>query len=329
MKKSIYFFLPIFVLASLCFGMSVARAAGPIELKAVSYFPKNHPIMSPTTHEWFRMLNEGLEGTAHIKYVGGPEAIPAREQIEAVRNNVVQIIYLPTAIYKAVIPQAASMVLVRFNNAVEMRKSAYHDFLVERHEKAGVRYLGPGLWAQFHMWSAKPIKKIGDLKGLKMRSFFLYDRFQKALGIAPVTIAIPELYTALERGVVDGFCFPQVGPRESGWTKKVQYIIAHPFYANDVFLLMNLATWNKLPKSAQDKIDEITANKYEPYMTAYAEDLAKKEWGLLAKAGVKKVTFPPEVAKKFVDTAYRVRWEELGEELSADVIQKLKKLTGN
>jgi len=329
MKKSIYFFLTVFVLVGLFSGISIANAANPVVLKTVIFVPKSHPLMTPTTFEWLKMLNEGLKGKAEFKFVGGPEAIPSREQMEAVRNNVVQVTLLPTAYYKTLLPSAASLCAVQFKNAMEMRKSPYHDFLIKEHKKIGVRYIGPGLWGGFNMWVVKPVKDIGDLKGIKMRTMSLYDRFQKALGIIPVTIPTPEVYTALERGVVGGVCFPQVGPRDLGWTKKMKYIIAHQFYSNDITMTMNLATWNKLPKDVQDKIEEITAKQYEPYMAAYAEAVEKKEWVELEKAGVEKVIFPPSQAKKFIDTAYRLKWEEIGEKVSADLLKRLKKMTGN
>jgi TRAP-type C4-dicarboxylate transport system substrate-binding protein len=329
MKKTIFILLTVFLLAGFCFGINVTSAAGPVKMKAISFVPKNHPLVNPQGHEWIKMINEALEGTVEIKYTGGPEVVPPKEQIEAVRNNVVQITMLPVAYYSSHAPSAATAVLVKFKSAMEMRKSDYHKYLVEVHEGIGVRYIGPVIWGGFYTWSKKPIKHIEDLKGMKMRSFFLYDRFQKALGIAPVNMPTGEIFTALERGVIDGFCFPLVGPRVMGLTKSAKYLIPYPFYANDVMFLMNLKTWNKLPKSAQAKIDEITAKKYDPYMMDFVNGNEKKEWVELAKVGVKKVNFPPEIAKKYVNTAYDAKWKEFSEKIPADLIQKLKKLTGN
>jgi TRAP-type C4-dicarboxylate transport system substrate-binding protein len=333
MKKSIYIVFAVFLLVGLGVRINITDAADLVELKAITAFPKTHPLVSPQGYEWIKMINEGLKGKVHIKYVGGPEVVPAQEQIEAIRNNMIQISMLPVAYYRSLVPAAATMVVMRFKNAMELRKSAFHDFLVEEHEKIGVRYLGPETWGgtqgTFHMWSKRPIKKLADLNGMKMRSFFQYDRFQKALGITPVTIAVPELFTALERGVVDGFCFPLCGPRQMGWTKSTQYIISYPFYAMDLPIVMNLATWQKLPEPVQKKIEEITAKKYEPYMMNYIEGNIQREWDELAKAGVKKVFFSDEEAKRFIDTAYRVKWEEYEENLPADLVKKLKKLTGN
>jgi len=329
MKKLIFCLLVGFIMISSGPNRNTAHAADPVELKAVTAFPKNHPLVSPQGHEWIKMLNSALQGKAHIKYVGGPEAVPPRDQIEAVRNNIIQITMLPTAYYSSLVPTAATSVLVRFKDAMEMRNSGYNDFLVKQHEKIGVRYLGPVTWGSFYMWLKKPIKNLEELKGKKMRSFFLYDRFQKALGMTPVTIAVPELFTALERGVVQGFCFPLGGPRQQGWTKSTKYIIPYSFYALDVMFLMNLDTWKRLPKSAQDKIEEIAAKKYEPYMMDLVEGNDKKEWEALTKSGVKKISLSNAEAKKYVDTAYRVKWQELEEKIPADLISKLKKLTGN
>jgi len=328
MKKLSRIFLAVVISASLLFGINAVSVAGPVKLKAVSFMPVNHPNVY-TIKELFDMLNGALKGKIDIDWVGGPEVIPARELLEGVRNNVVQIAIIPTAYYWSVLPECGPRVLIRYKNVMEMRKSGFHDFLIEAHKKVGLRYIGPGMWFTFNMWSKKPIKKIEDLKGMKMRSFFLYDQFQKAMGITPVTIPMPEVYTALERGVVDGVCFPLNGPRETGWTKSLKYVIAHPFYTGDICFHMNLDTWNKLPKDVQDKIEEVTAKKYEPFMTGFAADVEKKEWEMLKKAGVHKVTFSPEEAKRFVDTAYRVKWKEFEKNIPADLLQKLKKLTGN
>ena len=327
MKKSVFYLLAVFLLAGVCFGVNVVNAADPIELKAITFLPKNHPIVNPTAFEWIKRINEGLKGKVHIKYLGGPEIIPSKEQIEAVRKNMAQIAILAIAYYGALIPEGSANLLCRYS-PTDQRKYGFYDFLVKQHENIGIRYLGTYLSGNFWMWVQEPVKTPGDMKGKKMRSMFIYDRFLKDLGTVPVNVPPAETFTALERGVVDGFCFPLLGPRVKGYTKSTKYIIGTPFYSMDAVIIMNLEAWNKLPKSVQEKFEEITAN-YEPDMVAMCEESAKKEWEELNKAGVKKIIFSPEDAKKFENMAYRAKWNELAEKLPADTIKKLKKLTGN
>ena len=324
MKQRMYCALIVMLTGG--FFCHAAQGASVIELKAVSYTAKDNR-MNLLAHEWIKRINEGVKADVTVKYLGGPEIIPSPQQIEAVRNNVVQIGLIPIILYKSLLEEGNAFALSRYN-PMEMRKSGFYDFLVKQHEKIGLRYLGPHHYDRFYLWIKKPIKNPDDLKGLKMRSNITYDRFMRALGVTPVTIQPSEVYTALERGVVDGIGFPLVGARDFGWTQVVKFIIDHPFYTVDNAILMNLNAWNKLPKSAQDRIEEITV-KYEPEMVAACERLRQEEWGALAKEGVKRITFSPEEAERYVSTAYRARWEDVAEKVPKDLLPKLKQMTGN
>jgi TRAP-type transport system periplasmic protein len=303
-----------------------ALGAGAVELKLVSYTAMDNP-MNLLANEWIKRMNEGLKGEVNVKVLGGPEVIPSMQQFEAVTNNVVQIALMPMILYKSSLEEGNAYGLSRYN-PMELRKSGFHDFLVKQHEKLGLRYVAPHHYDRFHLWLKKPVDKPDDLKGLKMRSNITYDRFMAALGVAPVTIQPSEVYTALERGVVDGFGFPLVGARDFGWTQVVKYIIEHPFYLVDNSILMNLNAWNNLPKPVQDRIEEITV-KYEPEMVATCERLRQEEWIALAKVGVKKIAFSPEEAEKYVSMAYKARWEQVAEKVPKDLLPKLKQMTGN
>ncbi len=55
------------------------------------------------------------------------------------------------------------------------------------------------------LWSNKPVSSLSDLKGLKMRVMTAPQaEWMKELGAVPVTVAWPEVYTALQRGTVEG-----------------------------------------------------------------------------------------------------------------------------
>jgi TRAP-type transport system periplasmic protein len=324
MRRSMWALLILVLVAVFC--CPALHAAGPVELKAVSYQGKDNR-QNLLAHEWVKRVNEGLKGQVQVKYLGGPEVVPSREQFEATKNNVVQIGFIPIALYRAFLEEANAYALSQYN-PMEMRKSGFYDFLVQSHEKVGLRYLGPFHYGKFYLWTNKPVTKLDDFKGMKLRSNVTYDRFMKYLGSSPVTVQPGEVFTALERGVVDGYGFPLIGARDNGWTQITKNVIDHPFYLVDLAILVNLNTWNKLPKQVRDKIEEITV-KYEPDMVAACDKLHQEEWVQLANQGVKKITFTPDEAKKYTGMAYQARWEELGEKVPADVVQKLKKMTGN
>ncbi|MGD9114742.1 MAG: hypothetical protein PVI77_20430, partial [Desulfobacterales bacterium] len=196
MKKSV---LIIFVAAVLALMPFAAVPAAEVTLKAVAFIPKNHPLMSQTV-VWVDMVNKEMTGKVKINYVGGPEVIPGMQQAEAVKNGVIDIAFNPTAYYQNIFPEAGAFILSKYTPTEERKPGGFYDYMVKRHEKINIRYVGRMLWTPFYLWPKREVKTIDDLKGIKMRTSALYDRFMKALGIVPVTIPAGDTYTALERG---------------------------------------------------------------------------------------------------------------------------------
>jgi len=160
-----------------------------------------------------------------------------------------------------------------------------------------------------------------------MRTAAKYDKMMKKLGIIPVTVQFGETYTALQRGLVDSFGWPTLGPRQWGWLDYCKYVIDIPFYTRqNTFIVFNLKTWNELPKAVQDKILDITI-KFEPEMKAYFEKEIEKEKKEMAKVGLKRIKLSDEETRQFLKIASDAVWEDLSAKV-ADVVPTLKKLMG-
>jgi TRAP-type C4-dicarboxylate transport system substrate-binding protein len=188
-------------------------------------------------------------------------------------------------------------------------------------------YLATWLYDPFYLRVNKPIKGLADLKGMKLRTAAKYDKMMLKLGIVPVTVQMGETYTALQRGVVEGFGWSVQGARENGWLEYCKYVIDIPFYTRqNVFILMNLDVWKKLSKNDQDKILDISI-KFEPEMKAYFEKALEKEFKEWEKLGVKWIKFSPGDTKVFLDTASSAVWEDL-EKKSPEGAKNMKRLLG-
>ncbi|MEW6261919.1 MAG: TRAP transporter substrate-binding protein DctP [Thermodesulfobacteriota bacterium] len=316
------------LLLVVCLGLICAGIAQAQEttLKGVCFLPKNNALASQTI-VWVDQINKELKGKLQINYVGGPEAIPGLQLAEAVRNGVVDVGFAPTAYYQNILPEGVAFTLSKLSPAEERKAGGFYDWMVKAHEKINSMYLGRWLWSPFYLWTKPEVKSIDNLKGLKMRTAALYDRFMKALGMAPVTIASPDTYTALERGTVDGFGWPLLGAREQGWTRVVKNVVDHPFYNQNCTILVNLDKWKTIPADVQKKMAAITA-AFEPKMVDHFKKLNEDEWKELEKGGVKRIKFAAAEAKKYLDLAYQVEWDELAKKVP-DQIKQLKTITGN
>ena len=62
-----------------------------------------------------------------------------------------------------------------------------------------------------------------------------------------------EVYTALERGVVDGYGWPITGIFDLGWQEKTKYRVDPGFYTAEVSVLVNKTTWDKLTEAQKSR----------------------------------------------------------------------------
>lgn len=295
-------------------------------MRAVSFVPKNHPVMTQA-NAWVGIVNENLKGKLRINYVGGPEVIGRFQQQNAVRTGVVDMTFSVTADFQDELPEVSAFTLSRLAPAEE-RSSGFYDAMVQSFEKMNVRYIGRLQYGGFYLWTKKRPAKLADLQGLKMRTGALYDKMMRELGMVPVTINQPEVYTALEQGTVDGLGWPVFGVRSAGWARHVKFVVDLPFYsASNVVALMTLDKWKKLPAEVQKSLLQVTA-EFEPKMVAYYQAEEQKEWKELDKA-VTRVKFSDAENKKYLDTAYDVEWGAIGKRVSPEMLARLRKLSGN
>jgi TRAP-type transport system periplasmic protein len=310
--------------------MSAALWAAPLSaqesVRAVSFVPKNHPVMTQA-NVWTDTVNEKLKGKLRINYVGGPEVIGRFQQQNAVRTGVVDMTFSVTADFQDELPEVSAFTLSKLGPAEE-RSSGFYDAMVQSFEKMNVRYIGRLQYGGFYLWTKKRPAKLADLQGLKMRTGALYDKMMRELGMVPVTINQPEVYTALEQGTVDGLGWPVFGVRSAGWARHVKFVVDMPFYGtSNVVALMTLDKWKKLPADVQTSLLAVTA-EFEPKMVGYYQGEEQKEWKELDKI-VTRVKFSEAENKKFLDTAYDVEWGAIGKRVSPEMLARLRKLSGN
>ena len=177
----------------------------------------------------------------------------------------------------------------------------------------------------FHIYLNKKIEKL-DFTGLKIRVTPVYKDVVEALGGTAITTAPGEVYTALERGVVDGYGWPVTGIFDLGWDKVTKYRLEPGFYGVEVGVLVNLDAWKGLT-DAQRKVLTDAAQWLE---SLDVENVAaiKAEVDRQTKAGIQPIDFGPAESKRFTELANEAAWKSIIK--SAPVSgPKLRQLAGN
>lgn len=132
---------------------------------------------------------------------------------------------------------------------------------------------GPGL-----LHTKKPVEKLDDLKGMKIRAFGAVTKIVTLLGGAPVAMAMGETYEALSRGVVEASIAPYEALQAWKWGEVVKFSIEAPamYYSSAFFIAMNKAKWDSIPPGDQKIIEQINSEWIEKH---------GKGWDEIDKAG--------------------------------------------
>lgn len=280
-------------------------SAQEVTLRAVSAFQERTAFAKPFEAFIERVNAEG-KGLIKINYIGGPKAMPPFEVANAVKSGVVDIANVTGAFYTNLMPEAEALKLADYT-IQEQRKNGAWEFINTLHnEKLNSYYLArTGDGVPFHLYLNKPIDK-PDLKGLTIRVTPIYRAFFAELGANLVQTAPGEVYTALERNVIDGYGWPTQGILDLGWHEKTKYRVDPGFYVVDVNFLVNLDTWRKL-SDAQRALLTRVAIAIEATNANNAE-INKAEIKKQSDAGIKAITFEGKVGETWLNTAREAGW---------------------
>jgi TRAP-type transport system periplasmic protein len=293
-----------FLAAALLAAASVAHAQ-EVTLRLVSAFPENQYYVKRTI-EWIDKVNQGNKGTLQINFIGGPKAIPTFEVGNAVKTGVVDIGFTTGAFYTNVMPEADILKLSE-TSAAEQRKNGGYDLINKIWaEKANMRYLAKVVeFTPFHLYLNKKIDK-PDLTGLKIRITPVYREFFQSMGASVVTMPPGEVYTALERGVVDGYGWPIHALFDLNWQEKTKFRVDPGFYNAEVGLVMNLDKYKALPAKTRQLLDQLALayEKQNDFWKSYNQNEAKRQ----AEAGIQTITFDAAASKAYVEKAKEIGW---------------------
>jgi TRAP-type transport system periplasmic protein len=297
--------------------------AQEVTLKAVTSFTENTTFSRPFERFIARVNADGKD-VLRINYIGGPKALPPFEVGNALKGGVVDIANATGAFYTNVMPEADAWKLTERPMAELRRNGGFDAMAAVYAQKMNAIYLARLVDNNpFHLYLNKPIAT-PDLTGLKLRITPVYRDFFQSLGGTVVQTAPGEVYTALERGVVDGYGWPITGIFDLGWNEKTKYRVDPGFYTSEVSVLVNKRSWDRL-NEAQRNLLRQAAERGEAEAAAEFALENEKEIMRQAAAGIQTITFEGVAADGYLTKAYKAGWDGIIRQ-SAITGAKLKEL---
>jgi TRAP-type C4-dicarboxylate transport system substrate-binding protein len=290
------------------------------------------PVTTDFTKEFLSFVeavNERGKGVVRIDVKGGPEVIPNPQLGTAQQSGLIDMIQTPAGLYLELVPEGEVLSAASITPA-EARQNGAWDYLDGIYQQKGNAKLLAHLnaSAQFHLWTVDEPKLAEDgmldFTGLLIRASPLYKQFFENVGATLIIQPAPEVYTSLERGVINSTAYPILGFEAFGWDKFIKYRVDPGFFRLDVLISMNKDSWEALSPEAQKIVAE-TAAEFE--QKSYDDSAALAE--MLAQRMIDKGQTVVEMTgagrERFLREAADASWQRM-ESRDPTHIAKLKEL---
>ena len=287
LKKGLLGTATLSVAAGGCLGSSDVGTDGSTEgtnnrryrWNMVTTWPPNYPIIGEGLVEMTQWIESMSGGRLKIKVYGGGELIPALECFDAVSSGTAEMGHGAAYYWAGKVPAAQFFGTVPFGlNAQQMNSWLLSGggltLWRELYDKYNLIPFPCGnTGVQMGGWFNKEINSVDDLKGLKMRIPGFGGKVFARAGGAPVLAAGSELYTSLERGVIDATEW--IGPfhdYKMGLQDIAKYYYVPGWHepGASLELIVNKAKFNSLPADLQ-AIVETAAMRFNNWMIAEME----------------------------------------------------------
>ncbi len=267
-----------------------------INLRYSTMFPAPHR-QSQVVNDWCKEVEKRTNGRIKITVFANNTLTPAVQTYDSLVKGITDIGLADAAYTRGKFPLTEVVGLPlgykSATQATHMTNAFYNKFKPKEWDESKVLYFyshGPGL-----LHSKKPVTKLEDVKGLKIRSQGVAANIAQALGGAPVGMPMGEAYDALSKGVADAILCPFEAMK--GW-KLAEVVSNHTLdygaaYTSAHFVVMNKAKWNSISPADQKVIEKINEEFIDREGKAW-DEIDKEAMDLVQSKGAKIIALSKE-----------------------------------
>jgi TRAP-type mannitol/chloroaromatic compound transport system substrate-binding protein len=310
--------------AGAALGTTLAGAAGsalgqsqPVRWRMSTMWPKSLDAMHGSAETFGRRVAELTEGRFDMRVTAAGEIVPPPQVFDAVQNGNIECGHVLSTFFFGKNPAIGFDAGMPFGlNARQQAAWMYNggglEALREVFGKFNIVQFPVGnVGVQMGGWYRKEINSVADLQGLKFRIGGIGGAILAKLGAVPQQIPPGEIYTSLEKGLIDGAEW--IGPYDDeklGFHKVARYYYTPGWWEGSaqVTLLVNQKAWDALPKLYKDAVECAAAEQYMMMLAKYDASHPNALKRLVAGGAQLR-----QFSKPVLDACYKATQQVLGE----------------
>ena len=284
---------------------AITYTGAPIEFKYGHPSPPASVLVPPTQAN-LKRIAAASNGKLLIKEYGSGSLFGARDGFKAVRTGVGEWgVCYPTYEGRGMpLSRVWEQPFVTPPNpmvATRIAQELASKYFVPEFRKQGVAWGNHVAFQPADILSKKPIRRLEDLQGLKIGAQGMSPDVAKALGVALVNLPYPELYTALQQGVIDAVFWVDAGFVPFKLHEVAKFHTALGLTGGGAWTCYNPDAVRKLPPDLQ----QLYLRGLEPFAMVNTKisgvDFSVKAREAYKAAGVEMITLAPAEMQRFKD----------------------------
>ena len=312
MKKLVTSRLLMFMVIGLlgCFLVptpAMTQASKTFSLKFASWVPQ-HDTMNTAPNLWMKDVEKRTGGRVKVTPYYAQSLGKVGNSLDMLKTGICDLALMPTGMlskdFRVLDVLSLPGLISNRTVGTELMYALLHRGLLEK-EFAGYRPIVLQAHDPFYIvFTKKKVTSLEELKGMKIRfpSVTIKSYFE-ALGATPVSIPPPELFNAINTGVLDGTSASPGYLVTSKLFEIIKYMPLNSISSGANIVLMSEKTWNSLPQDVQLIMEELnTKAKYQYLDAGHQQDIDSIKQ--LKKAGMEMYGLSPSEVK---------RWQKLAQ----------------
>ncbi|MEM2292914.1 MAG: TRAP transporter substrate-binding protein DctP [Candidatus Bathyarchaeia archaeon] len=254
--------LVLFVITFAFLFVRLIYATEVVTLKFGTPFSPDHTF-SRIDQKWIEKIEQESGGKLKIRPFWGGTIITGASTVDQLASGVVDVAHVAIHMEKTGFDFARSSILFFWKfepqKAYEVFKSVMlkNPYIEREYRERGIKVIAWTSTTFYQLITKKPVRKLSDLKGMRLRVLGPMGEILKDFGVESVALPASEIYEGLAKGVIEGLYLPA----ESLKTMRVAEVAKYCTMINigqgpNAARAINLATYEKLPEELKTVLDK-------------------------------------------------------------------------
>ncbi|CBV43817.1 TRAP transporter substrate-binding protein [Halomonas elongata] len=250
-------------------------------LRMAHLWPAGSVVNKKIFQDWAKQVEEDSNGQLNVEIYPSQTLSQAGKTYEAAANGIADIAvtlqgYTAGRFPLTEIVQLPGVVSSASQGSCILQTLYDEGDIAEEYSDTRVLFLFTTGPAYLHSQDAE-IQKPGDLEGLRIRRpSSVAGEMLSSMGAQPLGMPAPDIYTALQRGVMDGLSFPWEAMTVFRINELVNYHLELPYYAGAIVATMSQSSYDDLSSDMQNVIDKNSGMKWSRVAGRVFDELDRK-----------------------------------------------------